>query len=47
MEWNHGQTAWLSIRGAGHMVPLNKPVTMHTCTPLATDPVCSRTLTGG
>ena len=25
MEWNGGQTAWLSIRGSGHMVPLNKP----------------------
>lgn len=25
MEWAHGQTAWLSIRGAGHMVPLDKP----------------------
>ena len=25
MEWNNGQAAWLSIRGSGHMVPLNKP----------------------
>jgi carboxypeptidase C (cathepsin A) len=25
MEWNNGQAAWLSVRGSGHMVPLNKP----------------------
>eukprot|EP01059_Diplonema_ambulator_P026376 TRINITY_DN43659_c0_g1_i1.p1 TRINITY_DN43659_c0_g1~~TRINITY_DN43659_c0_g1_i1.p1 ORF type:complete len:512 (+),score=130.49 TRINITY_DN43659_c0_g1_i1:35-1537(+) len=25
MEWNNGQVAHLTIRGSGHMVPLNKP----------------------
>ena len=25
MEWGHRQTSFLTIRGAGHLVPLNKP----------------------
>ncbi len=30
MEWNHGQVSFVSIRGAGHLVPLYRPAASYT-----------------